>query len=56
MPIKEYGGNPFTTIKSSQSKRQENIFYKLIYKYRVKKRNNKYLKRISKIFLKDYLD
>ncbi len=56
MPIKEYGGNHLTTIKSSQSKRQVNIINKLIYKYRVKKRNNKYLKRISTIFLKDYLD
>lgn len=29
---------------------------KLLYKYRVNKRNNTYLKRIKKIFLKDYLD
>lgn len=45
-----------TTLETYPSEIKENIINKLIYKYRVKKRNNKYLKRIAKIFLKDYLD
>ena len=52
--IKKYGGNHIKTI-STESKKQ-NIFEKIIYKYRVYKRNYKYLKGIKKIFLKDYLD
>lgn len=53
MPIKDYGGNHLT-IKNNANK--ISLKDRLLYKYRVHKRNKKYLKRFKKEFLKDYLD
>ena len=52
--IKNYGASHLKTM-STKSKKQ-NIYDKILYRYRVHKRNYKYLKGIKKIFMKDYLD
>ena len=52
--VKKYVNNKMVIKKQCMPK--ENIFDKLLYKYRVIKRNRMYLKGIKKSFLKDYLD
>ena len=51
MPLKEYGGNHLTTKNTNRVYKKN-----LLYKYRVIKRNYRYIKRFKKLFLKDYLD
>lgn len=54
MLIKKYGGNHLKVRE--KIKKEETILDKMLYKYRVGKRNRLYLKELKKIFLKDYLD
>lgn len=56
MNIKKYGGSHLKVKKQETIKKKNNLFDKLLYKYRVNKRNRLYLKELKTIFLKDYLD
>ena len=53
LPLKQYGGSHLTIKKEVK---KISLKDKILYKYRVYKRNKKYLKRFKKVFLKDYLD
>ena len=53
MPLKECGASHLTVKNISK---KISLKDKLLYKYRVNKRNRRYLKRFKKVFLKDYLD
>lgn len=52
--LKNYGAKHLHVRENSDS--SVSLKDRLLYKYRVWKRNNNYLKGIKKIFLKDYLD
>lgn len=54
MLIKKYGGKHLKL--SDMKKGKEKLSGKLLYKYRVNKRNRLYLKGLKTIFLKSYLD
>lgn len=54
MLIHKYGGKCLKIKDLSKDKMK--FKDKLLYKYRVRKRNKRYLKSVKKIFLKDYLD
>lgn len=56
MNIKKYGGKHLNLKKKDDVVKKDNLFDKLLYKYRVCKRNRLYLKELKTIFLKDYLD
>jgi len=53
MPLKEYGA-PHLSIKEKNN--NISLKDKLLYKYRVHKRNKMHFKRLKNIFSKDYLD
>ena len=53
MPLKECGGSHLT-MKELEGKMS--LKDKILYKYRVNKRNIRHFKRLKKIFYKDYLD
>jgi protein YibB len=53
--LKKYGG-AHLKIKEQTSNKKDNLKDKLLYRYRVNKRNRIYLNGLKKIFLKDYLD
>lgn len=54
MPLKECGGSHLKIKISNNAK--HSLKDKLLYKYRVNKRNKNHFKRLKKIFYKDYLD
>lgn len=56
MFLKNNGASHLKLSIKKNSSNDGNIFDKLLYRYRVGKRNKIYLKELKKIFLKDYLD
>ena len=53
MPLKQCGGEHFTMNACEKTVK---FIDKVLYKYRVLKRNKNHFKRLKKIFYKDYLD
>ena len=55
MPLKGYGAGHLRT-KDNNDGYKAKLKDRLLYRYRINKRNRRYLKGIKDIFLKDYLD